>query len=197
MAWEVSTSSPDHLIVEGLLLSLDAQGRPHLAPMGPRVDRQFRELVLRPFRSSQTFANLAGCPWAVFHITDDVALLARAAIGQLDALPALEPIAGFACPRLRDTCRWLACQVQSIDARGERAEVPCRIVAQGEVRPFFGLCRAKHAVVEAAILATRVGILPSHEIRAELGRLAPLVHKTGGHQERAAWQLLETFLAGV
>jgi hypothetical protein len=197
MAPNAAADAPDRLIVEGLLLSLDAGGNPHLAPMGPRVDRHLSELVLRPFRTSQTFANLARCPWAVFHVTDDVELLARAAIGQLGRLPALEPIPGFPCPRLSDTCRWLACQVLAVDARAERAELPCRIVARGEVRPYFGLCRAKHAVVEAAILATRLGIVPPDEIRAELSRLAPLVSKTGGHQERAAWQLLETFLGHV
>lgn len=197
MAASVHADPEDRLVLEGLLLSLDAEGRPHLAPMGPRVDRRLSELVLRPFRTSQTFANLARCPWAVFHITDDVELLARAAIGQLCSLPALEPLPDFPCPRLRDTCRWLACEVPRLDLRGERAELPCRIVARGEVRPFFGLCRAKHAVVEAAILATRVGIVPAAEIRAVLTQLAPLVDKTGGQQERAAWQLLESVLASV
>jgi hypothetical protein len=196
MSGNVLPEAPDHLILEGLLLSLDAQGQPHLAPMGPRVDRGLRELVLRPFRTSQTFANLTRCPWAVFHITDDVELVARAAIGQLGAMPDLAPIPDFPVPRLSDTCRWLACHIRSIDTRGERAELPCQIVARGEVRPFLGLCRAKHAVVELAILATRVGLVPRDQILAELERLAPLVHKTGGRQEQAAWQLLETFLAG-
>lgn len=197
MAQRVPAPAADYLILEGLLLTLDAQGRPHLAPMGPRVDRSLTELVLRPFRTSHTFANLAACPWAVFHITDDVELVARAAIGQLDALPALVPIADFPAPRLADTCRWLACHVPMVDARQERVELPCQIVARGEVRPFFGLNRAKHAVVEAAILATRVHLLPRDEILAELGRLAPLVLKTGGCQEHAAWQLLDTFLTRV
>ena len=35
-------------------------------------------------------------------------------------------------------------------------------------REFFGFNRAKHAVLEAAILATRVELLPADEILSEL-----------------------------
>lgn len=185
---------PDLLVLEGLLLTLDAQGQPHLAPMGPRVDRALTQIVLRPFRTAQTYANLAARPWAVFHITDDVELLARAAIGRLEQPPDVVAVPGFPCPRLTDTCRWLAVEVLREEGGGPRAELPCRIVARGEVRPFGGLNRAQHAVVEAAILATRVGLVPREEIAAELRRLAPLVQKTGGLREHAAWQLLEAHL---
>ena len=54
------------------------------------------------------------------------------------------------------------------------------MVGEGRVRDFFGFNRAQHAVLEAAILATRVGLLPAGEIFAQLERLRPLVAKTGG-----------------
>jgi len=64
-------------------------------------------------------------------------------------------------------------------------------VASGRFREFFGFNRAKHAVVEAAILATRTEFLPPEEILAEFRRLAVLVEKTGGSAEHEAFQLLE------
>ena len=67
-------------------------------------------------------------------------------------------------------------------------------VAEGRRRDFFGLNRAKHAVVEAAILATRVSLLPLEEIFADIQRLAPLVEKTGGPSEREAFALLQGYL---
>ena len=66
----------------------------------------------------------------------------------------------------------------------------CEIVHRGRCRDFLGFCRGKHAVIEAAILATRLDLLPAAEIQAEFDRLAPLVRKTGGPNERAAFALL-------
>jgi hypothetical protein len=58
------------------------------------------------------------------------------------------------------------------------------------LREFFGLNRAKHAVVEAAILATRLHLIPVEEIRAEYRKLRVLVEKTGGPAESAAFDFL-------
>jgi len=46
-------------------------------------------------------------------------------------------------------------------------------------------------VVEAAILATRVGLLPRDEIAAEFNRLTVIVEKSGGEQERLAFEFLQ------
>ncbi len=59
---------------------------------------------------------------------------------------------------------------------------------------LFGFNRGKHAVVEAAILATRVEFLPRTTILAEFARLAPWVEKTGGPAERRAFEMLRTYV---
>ena len=68
------------------------------------------------------------------------------------------------------------------------------VVHAGHKRDFFGFNRAKHAVVEAAILATRTAFLPAEQIAAEFGRLRVLVEKTGGPDEHAAFALLTEFV---
>jgi uncharacterized protein len=189
----ITPEPPDVLILEGIVVTLDADGVPNIAPMGPRVDRQVTRLVLRPYPTSTTYRNLKASGCGVFHVTDDVELLARAAVGRLDP-PPLEPIADFPCPRLADACRWLAFRVESLDDTAERTTIVCRVVAEGTIRPFFGFNRAKHAVVEAAILATRIGILPADEIRAEMSRLGVPVSKTAGNQERRAFEFLREYV---
>ncbi|MAR13923.1 MAG: hypothetical protein CL681_28610, partial [Blastopirellula sp.] len=67
-------------------------------------------------------------------------------------------------------------------------------VEQGRGRDFFGFNRAKHAVLEAAIFATRVDFLPEREIRAEWERLQIIVDKTAGDQERRAFEFLTQFI---
>ena len=189
---DITTS--DELILEGIVVTLGGSGAPNIAPMGPRVDRAISRFVLRPFQTSQTYHNLKTTGCGVFHVTDDVELLARAAIGRLNPLPNLVAVEDFACPRLADCCRWFAFRVQSLDAAAERTTIECQVVARGELRPFFGFNRAKHGVLEAAILATRIGVLPADEILSDLTRLAIPVRKTAGHQERQAFDLLEAHI---
>lgn len=189
-----SESGRDELIVEGIVVTVDADGTPNIAPMGPRVDRAISRLVLKPFQTATTYRNLKTTGCGVFHVTDDVLLIAQAAIGTIAQPPELTPLLSFDCPRLADTCRWWAFRAASIDDTAERTTIDCEIVQAGEVRPFFGFNRAKHAVLEAAIWATRIGIVPAEEIRREVDRLSLTVEKTAGEQEQAAFALLRDFL---
>jgi hypothetical protein len=191
---DAAATAADELILEGIVVSVGADQSVNIAPMGPRVDRALTQLVLRPFQTSQTYQNLKQTGVGVLHVIDDVDLLARAAVGQLDPLPPLVEIPGCPCPRLADCCRWLAFAVTNLDDRGERTTIRCRVTQQGTVREFFGFNRAKHAVLEAAILATRIGILPADEIAREMERLAIPVNKTAGDQERRAFAFLKQYL---
>jgi hypothetical protein len=184
----------DELILEGLVTSRSVDGSPHLAPMGPRVDRDITRLVLRPYRTSQTYQNLKRHGEGVFHVTDDVGLIARAAVGQLAEVPPHMPAKSIAGFILSNACRWFAFQVQQLDDSAERTTIECSVVDRGTIRDFFGFNRAKHAVVEAAILATRLGILPAEQIRAEMQRLAIPVNKTAGDQERQAFSFLQQYI---
>src|SRR4051794_22382452 len=104
------------MILEGLVTTLDAAGRPHLAPMGPHVeDAEFDDFVLRPFPTSQTYQNLLHHPEGVLHVTDNALLISRAAIGSLDPFPAVMPADRVAGVVLADCCRYCEFQVDTID----------------------------------------------------------------------------------
>lgn len=182
------------MILEGLVTTLDESGAAHLAPMGPRVDAELTRFVLRPFPTSNTYHNLLRHGAGVFHVTDDVLLLARAAIGAVEPMPAMRPakrIRGFV---LEDSCRHVEFVVRSLDASGERVHIEAEVVHAGRTRDFFGFNRAKHAVLEAAILATRLPFLPLGDIAAEFAKLRVIVEKTGGPDEHAAMDLLASRL---
>src|SRR5262249_48354222 len=146
--------------------------------------------TLRPFRTARTYANLLAHPEGVLHVTDDVLLLARAAIGALSPPPPLRPARVVRGLVLADACRSYEFRVTARDETQQRAALEAEVVHTERGREFLGFNRARHAVVEAAILATRVGILPLAEIEAELARLAVLVEKTGGPAEHEAFALL-------
>jgi hypothetical protein len=183
-------SLPEGTLLEGLVTTLNADGSPHIAPMGPIVDAQFNQLLLRPFRSSTTYQNLKRSGEGVMHVTDDVELLARAAMGQIVAMPRLLPAESIDGNILADACRWYAFRVRSIDDREERTAIEADVIDRGVLREFFGFNRGKHAVIEAAILATRLHILKPDHVLNEFERLRVLVEKTGGQQEHAAFDFL-------
>lgn len=187
----------DLLILEGVVTTLDEAGAVNIAPMGPLVDREQSELTLRPYQTSLTYRNLKRTGRGILHVTDDVELIARAAIGQLQPLPRLIAAPAGGGEILADACRWLAFRVTHLDDSAERTTIRCAVTDRGELRPFFGFNRAKHAVLEAAILATRVGILPAEDIQQELLRLAIPVQKTAGDQERRALELLQSYIAAA
>jgi uncharacterized protein len=181
------------VILEGIVTTLNDDATLNIAPMGPRVDpdTNLARFELRPYRSSRTYHNLKARGEGVFHVTDDVMMLAQTAIG-VDALPspATRPADVVAGRILLDACRYYEFRVTELDDREERTTIVAETAAQGKLRDFFGFNRARHAVLEAAILATRIEFLPLDEIFADFRKLAVLVDKTGGPRERAAFTLL-------
>ena len=77
-------------------------------------------------------------------------------------------------------CRWYEFEIEACDDSHERTDIKARVVHCGRLRDFFGFNRARHAVLEAAILATRVHMLPPAGIEAEFSRLQIPVDKTAG-----------------
>ena len=178
------------MILEGLITTVDDDGRPHLSAIGPEVDAAITRIELRPFQSSQTYQNLQRTHQAVFHVTDDVESIADAVCGKRlpdDLFERATNVDGFV---LTTACRAFEVEVSYHNDDNPRATLPCRILHVHILREFFGFNRAKHAVVEAAILATRTALIPQAEIEAQWKCLCTLVEKTGGDPERRAFAQL-------
>ncbi|MCC9608145.1 DUF447 family protein [Blastopirellula sp. JC732] len=189
----------ERLVLESLVTTIGDDGAVNVAPMGPLVDRALTQFTLRPFQTSRTFENLHRGSPVVVHVTDDVELLAAAAIGASTAA-LVGPMTRCAVTGgviLQNACRWYALKVVKLDDSQDRATIECEVAASGRLRDFFGLNRAKHAVVEAAILATRVDLLPIPEIEADLEQLRPLIQKTGGAAETRAFQQICDYVAAA
>lgn len=185
------------MILEGLVTTIDAAGVVNFAPMGPIVAPDFSQFELRPFQTSQTYRNLKVCSEGVLHVVDDVLLIAQAALNLLPSpLPATFAAEQVTGAVLADCCRWFEFRVVTLDDSAERTSIIANVVHTGRRRDFFGFNRAKHAVLEATILATRLHLLPREDVLAELKRLQSPVEKTAGLQELAAWKLVYDYIAG-
>lgn len=178
------------MIVETLVTTMDAEGGVNLAPMG--VEWGEDVLVLKPFLETATFRNLQAVPAAVVHLSDDVGLFVDAALGT----PAFgwDPAQAVRGAVLRGACAWREVAVETIDATPPRARCTARVVLAGRARDFLGFNRARHAVLEGTILATRLHLLPAGEVAEAFARLAVPVAKTAGPLEQAAWGRLVAYV---
>jgi hypothetical protein len=184
------------VILEGIVTTLNPDGTLNIAPMGPQVEPEMRRFVFRPYRTATTYRNLRVLGEGVLHVTDDVRLFAQTAIG----LPVDAPVRPAEIVQgriLLDACRHYEFRVTECDDRNDRTSLVAETVASGRFRDFFGFNRAKHAVIEAAILATRTEFLPLKEILSDYRKLAVIVEKTGGEEERGAFALLRDHVVTV
>jgi uncharacterized protein len=178
------------MIIESIITTLDSQGAINFAPMG--VEWGEDVIVVKPFLETTTFRNIQATGAAVVNLTDDVLLFAQAAISnpQYPAGPATV-IRGAV---LDAACSWRELEVRSIDATPPRSRIETRVVHHGKRREFVGFNRARNAVLETAILSTRLHLIPRAEIEADLAKLQIIVNKTAGPREFEAMELLTDFI---
>jgi uncharacterized protein len=174
------------MIVETIVTTVAADGTLNFAPMG--VEWGDETIVLKPFLETTTYRNIAASRAAVVNLTDDVRVFARAAISspQYESGPAAV-VRGVV---LADCCSWRELDVRAIDSTPPRSRIEMAVVHRGTRREFIGFNRAKHAVLEAAIYATRLHLLPRDFIDSEMKRLQVIVDKTAGPDELEAMALL-------
>jgi hypothetical protein len=181
------------VILETIVTSIAADGAVNCAPMG--VEWGDAAIVLKPFLETATYRNLMATRAAVVNLTDDVRVFARAAISN-PVYPTM-PAAVVRGVVLADCCSWREVEVRSVDSTPPRSRIETVVVHRGTRREFIGFNRARHAVLEAAIYATRLHVLPRAFIDSELVRLQIIVDKTAGTQELEAMALLTDYARSV
>ena len=180
------------MIIETIVTSTAPDGTINFAPMG--VEWQDDALVLKPFLETTTFRNVGAGRVAVVNLTDDVMLFARAALSdpQFPSFPAAV-VRGVV---LEAACSWREVEVVGVDDTPPRSRIETRVVHRGFRREFIGFNRARHAVLEATILATRTHLVPMEQIREELARLQVIVDKTAGPREQEAMAFVTDYVRG-
>jgi uncharacterized protein len=189
----LSTKSGERTpLIETVVTTTGSDGVVNCAAMGVRWGEE--ELVFWPFDGTRTLRNLRFRGEAVVHLTDDVLLFVQAALGHPE--PSMRPASVINGAVIEDVNAWREVVVTEITPESQRSEVRARVVASGTgTRQPLGLCRARHAAVEASILASRLRWLGADHVVAELGRLQELVDKTAGPCERAAMDYVRRYVA--
>ena len=173
-------------IRETILTTIGGNGEVHIAPLGIIQDGD--HWIIAPFRLSRTLDNLLANPVAVASYTDDVRIFAGCLTGRKDW--PLVPVKGCPVPRLQAALAHSVLEVVEQQDDEVRPRFRCRVAAEEMLAPFTGMNRAKAAVLELAILVSRLHMLPPEKIDAEIAYLTIAIEKTAGPDERQAWDWL-------
>jgi uncharacterized protein len=171
------------MIREVIITTVDSSGAAHIAPFGLIAAQD--DWIIAPFRPSTTLANLREIPYAVANYTDDVRIFAGCLTGRRDW--PLAPIAEFPVPRLAFALTHAELAVERVEEDSQRPRFFCRVLRQKQHAAFQGLSRAKAAVLELAVLVSRLDFLPRDKIEREIEYLQIAIDKTAGPQEKEAW----------
>jgi uncharacterized protein len=174
------------VIHEVIVTTRHPAGPVHIAPMG--IHRRGGFIVIAPFRPSTTLDNLLAGRCAVINYTDDVRIFAGCLTGRRDwPLIAAQQVAA---PRLAAALAHTEVELTTIEDDPLRPRLLCRPVCEVTHLPFQGYNRAQAAVLELAILVSRLDRLPPGKIAAELDYLHIAIDKTAGTREQQAWDWL-------
>ena len=168
---------------------MNADGSAHVAPLGVIVEAPF--LVIAPFHPSTTLDNLRRHRFACVNYTTDVRVFAGCVTRRRRDWPVVpaERIARLAaggCPGPQRG-RGGGGASRTSSAHGFAAAT----VHEASHAPFLGFNRAQAAVLEAAILVSRLHMLPAEKVEGELRYLQIAIDKTAGEAEREAWELAD------
>ncbi len=174
------------MIYETIISSVDQHGNVHVTPFGIRL--QDGLVVISPFKPSTTLENILATEHAVVNLTDDVRVFAGALTGRKvgDLMPA-EYITGF---RLADVLAHKELKLVKVQDDQLRPQLFLKVVHEVQHQPFQGFNRAQAAVIELAVLVSRLKRLPMEKINQEMSYLTIAIEKTAGPRELEAWQWL-------
>ncbi len=192
----MSADDPDRVpLIETVVTTTGSDGVVNCAAMGVRFGE--KELVFWPFDTTRTLKNLRFRGEAVVHLTEDVLLFVQSALGHpRPAMRAAGVVAGSVIVEANSWREVVVTEITPSEDGLARSRVHARVVATGTgTRQPQGLCRARHAALEASIFASRLKWLGGERVWAELARLQELVDKTAGPREREAMEYVRRYVA--
>jgi len=174
------------MIYETIITSVDAQGNAHVTPFG--ISLQDGLVVISPYKPSTTLDNILATEHAVMNLTDDVRVFAGALTKrQAWRLVPTDKIIGY---RLADTLTHKELKLVKVKQDDMRPQLFMEVVHEVQHQPFQGFNRAQAAVIELAVLVSRLARLPMEKITQEIDYLAIAIEKTAGPRELEAWAWL-------
>ena len=174
------------MILETIITSIDHDGKPHVAPFGVRLENE--NIIISPYKPSHTLENILASNVAVMSNTDDVRVFAGALTGRQPwTLIPTNQVNGF---RLKNCLAHTELQLLRVRDDALRPQLVMQQIISENHAAFKGFNRAQAAVLELAVLVSRLDRLPKARVESELQYLQIAIDKTAGEIEHEAWSWL-------
>ncbi|MFP3609390.1 DUF447 family protein [Paraburkholderia sp. SIMBA_050] len=180
------------MIHETIVTTAACDGRPHIAPMGARYEGEF--VILSPFRPSTTLDNIVASRAAVLNFTTDVRVFAGCVTHCATDWPTVAATR-VASIRLAESLAHAELELDELRDDNQRPVLRMKCVHRENHAPFAGFNRAQAAVIEGAVLVSRLFMLPADKVDREMAYLQIAIDKTAGDAERTAWGWLTSAIA--
>jgi hypothetical protein len=171
------------MIFETIISTVNSQGDVHITPFG--IQMQDGLVVISPYKPSATLENILVTEHAVMNLTDDVRVFAGALTRRKAwTIIKADKIMGY---RLTETLTHKELKLVDVREDEARPKLLMEVVYEKQHLPFQGFNRAQAAVLELAVLASRLNMLAKEKVLSEMQYLQIAVDKTAGERELQAW----------
>ncbi len=177
-------------ISEVIATTRSASGVPNAAPIG--ILTREGNFFVKLYKGSQTISNVLVKKELAANVTDDAVLFVKAAFATLSE-NYFSLFCGF--PVLKEANSWIIFKCNVLEERRESFLFQLTPLAvEINMQVLRAINRGLNAVIEAAILATRYGIIEDEREKAEMKKMieryAAIVEKCGGRREKDAMSVL-------
>jgi len=179
------------VIFETVVTTVAPGGAAHIAPMGVRY--RGSDVILMPFKPSTTLANIVATGHAVLNVVVDTRVFAGAVTGRRDW--PLRPAERIVGQRLACALHHVELALAELHDDAQRPALRMARVHEVAHAPYLGHNRAQSAVIEGAILVSRLHMLPAEKVDAEMAYLRIAIDKTAGPEEHEAFGWLVEAIA--
>lgn len=171
------------MIYEVIVSTINAEGQPHVAPFGVRYEGDL--VIISPYKPSVTLANILATQHAVLNVVDDVRIFAGALTKHQDlSLVATNHVKGVS---IKNALLHKELKLQKVEDDTQRPQLFLQVVSEEYHQSFQGFNRAQAAVIELAVLVSRLSMLPKEKVLSEMAYLQIAINKTAGARELEAW----------
>ena len=177
------------MIHEVIVTTKDSKDKIHIAPMGIRWlndNHNSKKIIISPFKPSTTLDNLMITKKAVINFIDDVRVFAGIVTKKKRDWDVNSSNDEY--PYLYNTNTYIPVNVVEIIEDKVRPRIICEQFDTHVIRPFLGFNRAQSAVIEGAVLTSRLGMIDDVKIMNEIKYLKIAIDKTAGTREIEAWK---------
>ena len=179
------------MILETIISTISEKKILNISPFGIKKIEEY--LLISPYLPSTTHNNLLSNKCASISYTDNANIFVECILKKTEKLK-ITKCSFIDSFFLSDSLKHEEVKVVKYLKDEVRPTFKCKIIHSEKHGSFISINRARNAIIEACILATRTKFLPKKKILNELDYLENALYKTSGKEEEISWRNLRIFI---